>query len=161
MAKQLITFVPVFTPGAANAGTLDFRAMEPRFELDKLYAVINVTRNQLLYVPGGTGLGLVVTNEQPASVITLELDTSSYSSTDDLNVIYEVATGLVGSAGGNLPREYGGMLEMQLIMQQKMLIELMVLNTLVQEMTNNNGHEDLTQLREDFALQVDFDTLQN
>jgi len=161
MAKQLITFVPTFTPGAANAGTLDFRGMEPRFELDRLYAVINVTRNQLLYVPGGSGLGLVETDEQPAGVVTLELDTSTYSDTDDLNVIYEVTTGAVGSAGGNLPREYGGMLEMQLIMQQKMLVELMVLNTLIQEMAGYNGREDIIQLREDIALQVDRDSLMN
>lgn len=161
MAKQLITFVPTFTPGAANAGTLDFRGMEPRFELDKLYAVINVTRNQLLYVPGGSGLGLVNTDAQPADVLTLQLDTSTYSDTDDLNVIYEVATGAVGSAGANLPREYGGMLEMQLIMQQKILIELMVLNTQIQEITSYNGSNDIIQLREDIALEVDFDSLMN
>lgn len=161
MAKQLIAFVPTFTPGAANAGTLDFRGMEPRFELDKLYAVLNVTRNQLLYVPGGSGLGLAATDTQPADVLTLELDTSTYSATDDLNVIYEVATGIMGPAGGNLPREYGGILEMQLIMQQKMLIELMVLNIQIQEMTGYNGREDLTQLRKDIALEVDSDSLMN
>lgn len=161
MAKQLIAFVPTFTPGAANAGTLDFRGMEPRFELDKLYAVINVTRNQLLYVPGGSGLGLFATDTQPADVLTLELDTSTYSDTDDLNVIYEVTTGVVGSAGGNLPREYGGMLEMQMIIQQRMLVELRILNLLIQEMTGYNSNNDLRQLREDIALEIDFDNLMN
>ena len=161
MAKQLIAFVPTFTPGAANAGTLDFRGMEPRFELDKLYAVINVTRNQLLYVPGGSGLGLSATDTQPADVLTLELDTSTYSDTDDLNVIYEVTTGVVGPAGGNLPREYGGILEMQMIIQQRMLVELRILNILIQEMTGYNSNNDLRQLREDIALEIDFDNLMN
>ena len=159
MAKQLITFVPTFTPGAANAGTLDFRGMEPRFELDKLYAVINVTRNQLLYVPGGNGLGLVATDAQPADVLTLERDTSTYSAADNLNVIYEVPTGQTGSAGGNLPREFGGMMETQTILQNKILIELMILTLLIQQMINYDGAEDLTQLRDDFSAEIDLNSL--
>jgi len=159
MAKQLITFVPTFAPGAANAGTLDFRGMEPRFELDKLYAVINVTRNQLLYVPGGNGLGLVSTDAQPADVLTLEIDTSTYSAADNLNVIYEVPTGQTGSAGGNLPREFGGMLETQMVLQNKILVELMILNLQIQQMINFDGRDDLTQLRDDMSAEIDLNSL--
>lgn len=83
--KQLIHFCPAFDP---IAKTLDFSAL-PGFEITKLYAVINVTQGAVMYIPGGAGLGASVSSYSPY-VITLNLNTSTFSTTDTLNVYYEV-----------------------------------------------------------------------
>jgi hypothetical protein len=74
-------------------------------------------------------------------------------------VIYEVATGQTGSAGGNLPREFGGMLETQTVLQNKILVELMILNLQIQQMINFDGRDDLTQLRDDMSAEIDLNSL--
>ena len=66
--KILSTFNPAFNP---TAKTLDFSA-QPQFTIDKLYAVINVTRNQPLYIPGAPGLGLT---SSAGPILTLSYDT--------------------------------------------------------------------------------------
>lgn len=82
--KQLISFQPLFDP---TAKTLDFSNV-PNFNIEKLYAVINITRNQPLYVPGAPGLGYstITGNGQ---VLTLQFNTSGYNSGDLLNVYYD------------------------------------------------------------------------
>lgn len=82
--KQLISFHPIFDP---IAKTLDFSNI-PNFSVDKLYAVINTTRNQPIYVPGAPGLGYS-TITGGGEVLTLQWDTSSYSTGDLLNVYYD------------------------------------------------------------------------
>ena len=143
MAKQLINFVPAFTPGAANVGYLDFTGMDPEFDIGNLYAVINVTRNVVMYAPGATGIGGTTTSSNfgtasavPANnpcILTLSLDTSTYSATDQLNVIYDVPAGRQGPAGGNLPMERGGMLEAHYIVLASILTELRAMNEILLE----------------------------
>ena len=89
--KQLLAFDPVFTPGAANAGTLDFSQL-PGFQGDLLYGVINVTRNQIIYAPGTTTYGGTFVGP----ILTLAFNTASYSTNDELNIYYETQP-----SGGN------------------------------------------------------------
>ena len=83
--KVLSTFTPVFNP--ANK-TLDFGALKG-FNIDKLYGVINVSRNQPIYIPGAPGLGVTSVS---GGLLTLTYDTTSHSGTDNLNVYYEAST---------------------------------------------------------------------
>lgn len=80
--KQLITFQPIINP---TAGTLDFSTI-PNFDINKLYAVVDITQNQPLYVPGAPGLGYT---SLVGSVMTLQWNISTYSSGDLLNVYYD------------------------------------------------------------------------
>ena len=81
--KQIIDFSPAFVPAAR---TLNFSTMEG-FSLRKLMAVINMTRGQVIYVTGKAGLGFTsFTN----NILTLEFDTSTQSSGDVLQVLYDI-----------------------------------------------------------------------
>jgi hypothetical protein len=169
MAKELIQFDPVFVPGIANQGYLDFSAMDPQFDLDRLYAVINVTRNVVMYAPGAAGMGGTTTSTnfgtttsfpaQTPFVLTLSMDTSSYSSTDQLNVIYETRPGVQGPTGSNEPVERGGMLEAHYILLAQILTELRVLNEIVLEGLmgrNGVGRESVDDYRNEQTNPVTF-----
>ena len=80
--KQLITFQPLINP---SAGTLDFSTI-PNFDINKLYAVIDITQNQPIYVPGAPGLGY---SSLVGSVMTLQWNISTYGTGDLLNVYYD------------------------------------------------------------------------
>lgn len=84
--KKLVTISPLFDP--ANR-TLDF-SLYPEFEFKRVYAIINVTRNTPIYIPGAAGYGI---NASASSInpnlVTLSFDTTSHSATDQLNVYYE------------------------------------------------------------------------
>ena len=104
MAKKLVRDY-VFTPGAANAGTI---IVPGRFTLDKLLLITNVTDNIIIYNFGdATSAGTTVvftkgnnathfpTVESAASgysTITLAIDTSAMSSTDLLQIYAEEMT---------------------------------------------------------------------
>ena len=80
----------VFTPGVAGAGTLDFTNFfsTAPFTINRLMAVINQTRNTIIYAEAQTGLGW--TSWNPSShVLTLNSDTSTHAATDILQVIYD------------------------------------------------------------------------
>ena len=80
----------VFTPGVAGAGTLDFTNFfsTAPFVINRLMAVINQTRNTIIYAEAQTGLGW--TSWNPSShVLTLNSDTSTHAATDILQVIYD------------------------------------------------------------------------
>lgn len=81
--KRLVSIPPIFDP--INK-TLDFSTY-PNFELKRLYAVINVTRNTPIYIPGAAGYAISSTSNP--DVITLSFDTTSHAATDILNVYYE------------------------------------------------------------------------
>ena len=98
--KQLITFSPQFNP--INR-TLDFSTYA-LFNVKKLYAVINITRNTPIYVAGAPGLGITVKNN---STITLMYDTSIHDTSDMLNVYYETTSG----QEANVAMEQGGNLQ--------------------------------------------------
>ena len=134
--KQLITFNPLFDP---IAKTLDFSGL-PNFSLDKLYGVINVTRNQPLYAPGAPGLGATQTTD---TVITLAFDTSTYAVTDLLNVYYEVR--LVEQ---NAPVELGGQQQQIQETMNQILAEMQLQSWILSEGLNIK-REDVTAMRND------------
>jgi hypothetical protein len=82
MKRLLTNFDPIFDP---TAKTLDFTALS-YFNISKLYAVINVTRNVAIYIPGAPNLGISNINN---SIITLQYDTSTHSTSDQLNIFYD------------------------------------------------------------------------
>ena len=139
--KQLILFTPQFNP---TNKTLDFSAW-PNFDINKLYAVINVTRNQILYAPGAPNLGL---SSISGSVLTLSFDTTSYSTTDTLNVYYDTSAGYES----NTPLESGGNLQAINETLNQILVELKVMNFIQSEAfsrTVSFRTEELQQLRDD------------
>jgi len=144
--KILSTFRPVFTPGNAGAGTLDFTAF-PNFSINKLYAVIDTTQNTPIYVPGAPGLGATaITTPSGGTILTLAANTSSYSTTDVINVYYDasnVPTEL------NILQERNGNLDKLIEVQTNILIELRILNELM--VNGFNLTDDLAQLRSDFS----------
>lgn len=85
--KRLVSIPPIFDP---TNKTLDFSAY-PSFELKRLYAVINVTRNTPIYIPGAAGYAIssAVINTANPNIVTLSFDTTSHAANDILNVYYE------------------------------------------------------------------------
>ena len=140
--KQLLTYDPVFNP---TAKTIDFSVI-PNFQIDRLYAVINITRNQPLYVPGAPGLGFSSITSGAlgtSTMIVLQWDTSSYSSNDILNTYYDAPPGFLG----NDPMEYGGMLQSIAESSKRILDELKVMNLILAQ--GLNIRDDIEQLRND------------
>ncbi len=85
--KSILSTNPTFTPGASNAGTLNFSAING-FQLGGLLAVLNQTRGVLLYATGKQPTGYFSWNGG-TKVMTLKVDTSAHSSGDQLQVIYD------------------------------------------------------------------------
>lgn len=139
--KILSTFNPTFTPGVSGSGTLDFSQL-PGFTVDKLYAVINLTQNTPIYVPGAPGLGLT---SAVGSVINLALNTSTHSATDILNVYYEASNSPIEM---NFAQESNGNLSKLIDIQTQVLTELRVMNNILVQGLNLNW-EDLQSWRED------------
>jgi hypothetical protein len=83
MKKYLNTY-SIFTPGDSGIGTVKTNIIN--FDIRKLIAIINQTREQLIYGVGVNGFGY--TNIS-GDTITLEFNTSEYDSQDVLNVIYD------------------------------------------------------------------------
>lgn len=127
--KQLINFTPAFDP---IAKTVDF-AQYTDFKINKLYAIINITQNQPIYIPGAPGLGFT---DFDGSKITLAYDTSVHSGVDKLNVFYEVDD------------HYIDALTEILSVQRKMLTELKAMNTILAEGLNISN-DDLDSLRDE------------
>lgn len=140
--KILSTFTPVFTPGVSGSGTLDFSQL-PNFDVNKLYAVINLTQNTPIYVPGAPGLGLT---SSVGSVINLALNTSTHSTTDLLNVYYEAGTSPIEM---NFAQENGNLAKL-IDVQTQVLTELRVMNNILVQGLNLNA-EDLQSWREDIG----------
>lgn len=76
----------VFTPGAAGAGTIAFRGEAPAFETIQL--ATNVTRGVTVYQFNSTTKGSAGYNEV-TNTLTLDLDTSTHSASDVLQVIVD------------------------------------------------------------------------
>lgn len=134
--KQLIEFDPIFNP---IDRTLDFSAL-PDFDINKLYGVINLTRNQPIYAPGASGLGLSAFTK---SIVTLQFDTTTYASRDKLNVYYKT-----GSIETNTPVELGGQAQLTQETANQILIELKLMNWILSQGLNIN-REDVTAMRDD------------
>ena len=142
--KSLITFEPVFSPGASGVGFLDFRAW-PNFDTDRLYAVINVTRNVPIYIPGAPGLGA---SDTQYSKLFWTYDTSTHNAADTLNVYYEQNNNILET---NAAQEAGGNLDRLAFLQEQVLIELRLMNVLLKE--GLNIKEELDRLRADIQAE--------
>jgi len=139
MAKQLLDFKPSFNP---TAQTLDF-SQWPNFQYNKLYAVINVTRNQPLYIAGAAGLGLTAVSANN-NVITLAYNTQAYAPGDLLNVYYDTAPGYEN----NYAAELGGQLQITAESTNQMLTELKLISRLLGQIGSINDN-DIDQMRID------------
>lgn len=83
--KQALTFNPTFT---ASAGTLNFTGLTGGFSLNRLQAVINNTRNAIIYCPAmGAGYGY---SNFAANTITLQFSTAGMADSDSLTCLYDV-----------------------------------------------------------------------
>jgi hypothetical protein len=80
--KRLITTPYIFD---ASAKTLNLSSID-NFDIKKLYAVLNITRNQIIYAIGTSDFGL---QSLSGSMLTLVHDTTTYADTDDLGIIYD------------------------------------------------------------------------
>jgi len=142
--KSLISFTPVFAPGGPGLGSLDFGAY-PGFDTHKLYAVINVTRNVPIYIPGAPNLGA---SDTQVAKIFLAADTSTHDARDVINIYYESSNTALET---NAAQENGGNLARLVEMQQRMLVEMRVTNTLLKE--GLNIREELESFREHERIQ--------
>jgi hypothetical protein len=134
--KQLLSFTPGFNP---TAQTLDFSAY-PNFSIGKLYAVIDTTTNTPIYIAGAPGLGVTAVN---SGVITLAYATTSFSSTDKLNIYYDTGSGYES----NTVAEYGGQVQKMQETMDQVLQELRVMNIILAQGLNIN--DDIDGLRND------------
>ena len=135
--KEIINFNPLFNPATR---TLDFSAW-PNFDIDELYAVINITRNTPIYVPGTTKYGYSTAS---GSVLTLLFDTTSHSTSDKISVYYDTKAG----PENNFAQEQGGNLQSMTELMEKVLNELMVMNTVLATGLNIKN-DDVDAIRED------------
>ena len=145
--KQLLNYNPAFTPGAAGAGTLDFSQFGG-FDRTRLYAVINITQNVPLYIAGAPGLGMA--NNSAGSLVVLSTSTSTYASTDVLNVYYETDAGLYPTENNDAAERNGNLDKISQLMEQ-VLIELKVQNVLLKE--GLNIKDELERLRADIQVE--------
>ena len=88
--KTVLENNPIFTPGTAGNGTLNF-ANVIGFNINRLMAVINQTRNTIIYAEAQNNLGWANSNawNSTTNILTLAADTSSHSSSDILQVVYD------------------------------------------------------------------------
>lgn len=140
--KQLLNYNPSFTPGVGGTGTLDFSRLAG-FDATRLYAVINLTRNTPIYIPGAPGLGPSLIN---GALITLSADTSTHSSGDLLNVYYETDASIQVTEN-NDAAERNGNLDKHTELLTLLLVEQKVTNILLKE--GLNIKEELDRLRAD------------
>lgn len=135
--KILSSFNPAFS--AANK-TLDFSLMQG-FNIDRLYAVINVTRNQPIYIPGAPGLGATAI---AGAKITLSYDTTGHNDADELNVYYSATDARNES---NMALETGGNMQKMVDYMYRILLELRVQNAMLKE--GLNIKDELPRMRFD------------
>jgi len=139
--KTLLDFKPSFDP---TAKTLDFSLYDD-FSINRLFAVINVTQNTPLYIPGASGYG-VSSISGGGTILTLTCSTTGHSASDILNVYYSVEAPM-----DNRPVEKGGNLQSMNENLQNILTELQVISIILMENMHRNSLtiDDLQRLRED------------
>jgi hypothetical protein len=126
--KSLLQYRPQYDPAR---GTVNFQTLGG-FNINRLYGIINVTRNSILYAPGAVGYGVV---SVVRGTITLEVNTSTHAATDTLNVYYETDT-----AQDLLAQD----------LQQQILIELKVMNQILAQGLNIDNR-DVDNLRAEYT----------
>jgi hypothetical protein len=83
--KKFITPSYTFTPGTPGVGSVDLSGVTD-FNIKKLVSIINQTRGVLIYSTASSNLKY--TNVS-GTIVTLNSDTSSHNSADNLQIIYE------------------------------------------------------------------------
>jgi hypothetical protein len=83
--KAFITPIYIFTPGIAGAGTVNLLGIDD-FNIKRLVAVINQTSGSIIYSTADPALDFTTVS---GTTITLATDTSTMSSNDTLQVIYD------------------------------------------------------------------------
>lgn len=83
--KAFITPEYIFTPGGAGVGTVDLIGIDD-FNIKRLVAVINQTSGSIIYSTADPALDYTSVS---GTTITLGFDTSTMSSNDTLQVIYD------------------------------------------------------------------------
>jgi hypothetical protein len=157
--KQLLPINPIFTPGAAGVGTLDFSRW-PNFSIDKLYAVINVTQNTPIFVAGAPNLGVLqpgsagVTAVGNNNIIILQANTATHNPSDRLNVYYDTQPGYEA----NTPAELGGQLQMMQETMDQTLVELKIMNMILLHGLNIStiSVDDVEAMRNDHTNIVNY-----
>jgi hypothetical protein len=151
--KQLLNYSPVFIPGTANNGILDFTTYTPGFQFGKLYAVINVTRNIPLYIPGLAIYG-AQSNPNNREQVILSANTATYSSSDTINVYYDTSSGFSTTAyETNQPVELGGQNQNSQEKLDQILVELRLISEVLLQGFGGNllTVESTTSLRNDIT----------
>lgn len=82
--KKYLNLPYIFTPGASGVGTIKTNIVN--FDIKLLVAIINATRETIIYSPGLSGKGFTAIS---GDTITLEFNTSTYSSSDVLQILYQ------------------------------------------------------------------------
>lgn len=82
--KNLITPNYVLTPGASGVGTLKTNIVN--FDIKLLLAVVNITRETIIYSSALSGRGYTAIS---GDTITLEFNTTGFSSSDILQIFYD------------------------------------------------------------------------
>jgi hypothetical protein len=85
--KNYITPSYTFTPGASGVGTIDTNIVN--FDVKLLVAIVNQTRNTIIYGAGLTGRGYT---NLSGDILTLEFNTTGHNSADVLQFIYDNTT---------------------------------------------------------------------
>jgi hypothetical protein len=89
--KEFITPTYTFTPGASGVGTVNLSGISD-FNVKRLVAIINQTRGVVIYSTASTSAGY---SNVSGTTVTLKVDTSTHSSGDVLQVVYENTSGTV------------------------------------------------------------------
>jgi hypothetical protein len=144
--KQLISFAPKFSP---SIKAVDFSAKPDGFSLNKLYAIVNVTRGVAIYGAGLISLGITSIDALNPSLIYLQFDTTAHSSSDILNVYYDVSPS--SFIDGNVALEKNGNIQMIQETLDQMLVEMRVQTLVLSEGFNgrNLNRDDILALRTD------------
>ena len=118
------------------------------FNINKLYAIINVTQGVPIYIAGAPGLGFSSLGNglggTSDSVITLQFNTASHNSSDLLNIYYDVSSGVES----NTPTETNGQLQLMQESMNQVLVELKTMNFILAQGLNINK-DDIQSIRDD------------
>jgi hypothetical protein len=86
--KIVLPTSPVFVPSAKTLNFTTNGLVGSTFDIKRLFAVINQTKNVLIFAETVTGTGYSAW-DNASKVLTLQFDTSTHSSSDSLQVIYD------------------------------------------------------------------------
>jgi len=102
--KKFISPAYTFTPGASGVGSVNLSGIA-NFKIKSLVSIINQTKGVVIYATGSTSLRYT---NVTGTTVTLFADTSTMSSGDTLQVIYEQDEALLPEAYDQVVTTYVG-----------------------------------------------------